>query len=299
MEKNSLGRTFTAIGVSAVMAAGSLFAVTAPANAATAKPIFVSFEADDLNAAAIAAGAFEGATAVLDNVPAGGNASGKGLKFTKAGKPWSGFTVIKDTNGTNKFGSTAFPVITTNFYNSSAAAVPVMLKLENGPSNARKYVMAAPGWSTLTFDMSSGASGWDGTKEYTDVVFFPNFADGDLGAPAAQANTGQLYWFDNIAFNGATTPAIPEQPVVKVAQTIGVTIKTVMAGKLAALPAKTNKSLVVKWVSRTKTICVIAGTPAAPKVKALKAGTCKLTGTNAGNSTKKPVTTYRSILVKK
>lgn len=281
-------------------------ATEAPAPRVAASLLLTFEDNDDIGALATGTaegdgvGTFEGAPGnEIATAPAGGN-GGNALQFTKAadGNPWSGFTVVSDSAGTNKFGSSDSPIITTNFHNSSSASIPVMIKVEGGGGAARKYVMAVPGWSTLSFDMSSGSIGWSGSAEYTKVSFFPNFADGDLNAPAAQANTGQIYFFDNIAFNGATTPAIPVV-VVKTAQTIGTTAATMKAKKMLSLRAKTSANLTIKWTSRTKSICVIAGTSSAPKVKSLKVGTCKITGTNAGNSTKRAVTTYRNILVKK
>ena len=260
---------------------------TTPPEPKTAPSTVVTFESDD-ETGYIQAG-FEGAVSDLSSVPTGGN-GGVGLKITRTGgQVYAGVTVLNVSAGTTKITSADNKVITMNFH--TVASVPVMVQVKLGVNIIEKTVVAPAGWSKLTFDFGSELSSgtYADDVEYGLLTLFPNF--GTLGA-------GEIVYVDNIAFNGGSTPAIPVV-VVKTAQTIGTTAATMKVGKMLALRAKTSANLTIKWTSKTKAICVMAGTSAAPKVKSLKVGTCKITGTNAGNSTKRAVTVNRNILVKK
>ena len=80
----------------------------------------------------------------------------------------------------------------------------------------------------------------------------------------------------------------------KTAQTIGAVASSVKVGATLTLPAKTSKALSITWTSSTKSICTIS----AGKVKGIKKGTCKISGTNAGNADYLAVTAAKTISVK-
>ena len=97
------------------------------------------------------------------------------------------------------------------------------------------------------------------------------------------------------ALNGITKITWTEPVIVKVAQTIGSVATSVKVGATITLPAKTSKTLVIKWTTSTPKVCsIIAG-----KVKGLKVGVCKISGINTGNTTTKAVTKAVTIAVKK
>jgi hypothetical protein len=250
----------------------------------TATPTLVTFEQND-NTGFLETG-FEGASAELAAVPAGGN-GGTGLKIVRnGGQVYAGVAVLDAFNGTVKYTSSANKIVTMNFH--STKAVPVMLQLKVGTDIVEQKVNAPAGWSVLSFDFGatlfSGVYGND--KEYIQVFLFPHF--GTVGA-------GEIFFVDNIAFNGATTPSIPVAPPVKTSQTIAKSIATLRVGKMATLPLKTNKKLAVRWVSKTPAICSVTS----GKVKGKKVGVCKVVGTNAGNASFKAVTAARSIKITK
>jgi hypothetical protein len=82
-------------------------------------------------------------------------------------------------------------------------------------------------------------------------------------------------------------------PVVKVAQQVASVKTTMKNGSSLTLPAKSLSNIAIKWVSTTATICKVSGT----KVTAKKKGTCSVTGTNAGNATKKALSVTKKIKV--
>lgn len=197
----------------------------------------LTFEASDtLGALAVgdasaekAAGGFEGLSTSIADAPAGGN-GGKVLKMVKnnGAKTYAGVNLVKFvadtrvTNGTNK-------VVTMNYYSAKANST-VRLEVRPYPAAVGVNVTATKvGWQTLTFDFTS-AAGWSADTEFGDLTLFPDF-------DVAGANT--TYYVDNVAFNGATTPAIPTvapavKPAVRVAATVAGTAKvgkTLTAGK--------------------------------------------------------------------
>ena len=171
-------------------------------------------------------GGFEGAVTTIDNAPAGGN-GGKALKIVKGvGAPtYAGVNIIRFgadkrvTNGTHK-------TITFNYYSPKATS-NVRVELRAFPNALGKTVAAPLGWSKITVDFTDVA-GWTGTEEFVSVILFPDF---DV------AGAGGIFYVDNLAFNGATTPAIPVpavKPAVKTAASISGTAKsakTLTAGK--------------------------------------------------------------------
>ena len=185
--------------------------------AASATPLFLSFEDDDALGAEVAKPSspghllgswYDGATTSISDTPPAPH-EGQVLSFLKAGSAyaWSGFTAF-DGGSTSVFTDTAHPAITMDYYSSSVTDTPVELKLEvvgNPSKSAYKVVKASPGWNSLTFDMSSGAKNWFGTTAYNRLALIPNFGgDQPLGGVSAAANNGQKYYIDNISVNGGT-----------------------------------------------------------------------------------------------
>jgi hypothetical protein len=196
------------------LATGSLLATgIAPAHAADATPLFISFESNDpLKAlAASAQGPFGGAGA---EVKAGVNlADGDALFFTKNGEPWAGVNVLLTPSTPYIYTSEANKIISFDYWSPDSVPSPVMLKLE-GAGAALKSVEAQPGLNSFSVDMSTG-TGWNAAGNYTKFIIFPNFGADDptyTGAPKV-ANTGQVYEIDNISINGGT-PADVYVPVV-------------------------------------------------------------------------------------
>ena len=196
-------------------------------------------------------GGFEGAVTTIDNAPAGGN-GGKALKIVKGvGAPtYAGVNVIRFgadkrvTNGTHK-------TITFNYYSPKATS-SVRVELRAFPNALGKTVAAPQGWSKITVDFTD-VVGWTGTEEFVSVILFPDF---DV------AGAGGIFYVDNLAFNGATTPAIPVpavKPSVKTAATVAGTAKsakTLTAGK-GSWNGTATIAYTYKWyrcsVSSTKT----------------------------------------------
>lgn len=196
-------------------------------------------------------GGFEGAVTTIDNAPALGN-GGKALKIVKGvGAPtYAGVNIIRFgadkrvTNGTYKS-------ITFNYYSPKTTS-NVRVELRAFPNALGKTVAAPKGWSKITVDFTDVA-GWTGTEEFVSVILFADF---DV------AGAGHAFYVDNLAFNGASTPAIPlpkVKPTVKTAATVSGTskvAKTLTAGK-GSWTGTATITYTYKWyrcsVSSTKT----------------------------------------------
>ena len=166
--------------------------------------------------------------------------------------------------------------------------------------NANVRVTTDDGGALTSPDSSTGTPdiyGFTTVDDSTD-------ANGNITVTASAANTGsQIVTVSYTpttgdaslkALNGSTKITWASAPV-KVAQTIGAVAASVKLKTSITLPAKTSKALTIKWTTTTPKFCSIS----AGKVKGLKIGTCKVTGTNAGNGTTKAVTKTFSISVKK
>ena len=209
--RKGLGRAAVALVTTALLATG-----IAPAQAADATPVFLSFEDND-NGKAVAIGGqgtFSGATATVDTTT---NLTGKALKFTKAGDPWSGVNLFLADTTPYRFTAEGKSVITMDYWSNDTVSSCVMMKLTAADNSfAAKALQTEPGMNTLSFDMSTGR-GWDAAKEFKIVTLFPNFCADDntyTGVPKID-NTGQVYEIDNISFNGGTIDniiAVPPTP---------------------------------------------------------------------------------------
>jgi hypothetical protein len=197
-------------------------AITVP-RAATST--LLTFETGDLLGAKVEGaptgqkpeGGFEGAATSITAAPAGGN-GGNALKITKnvGAQVYAGATFIKFgtdkrvTNGTYKS-------VTFNYYSPKDNS-PVNVELRPYPNALGKIVNAPLGWSTITVDFTDVA-GWTSTEEFTLLSIFPDF-----NQPAG--DVAQSYYVDNLAFNGAVTPEIPAEPVVRAAPSTLLTFET-------------------------------------------------------------------------
>jgi hypothetical protein len=84
----------------------------------------------------------------------------------------------------------------------------------------------------------------------------------------------------------------------KAAQTIGAVKSPLTKGKILVLPAKTSKSLAIKWSTSTKTICKVTTAGGVTKLTGLKKGSCKVTGTNSGSASVSAVTKTVTVAIK-
>ena len=201
--RKGAGRAAALLAATALLTTG-----VAPAYAADATPLYLSFEDGDTLGAAAATQAFEGAAA---EIAVTSNLTGKALKFTKSGQPWGGVNAILSPAVSAKLAGETLHTITFDYWSNDAAASPVMVALETsvpswqgGPKTV-KALEAQPGLNQLSFDMSTG-TGWNAATEWATLVIFPNFGADDSGYSGAGAApvTGQFYEIDNISVNGGT-----------------------------------------------------------------------------------------------
>ena len=194
--------------VALLLATGSLLATgISPAHAADATPLFLSFEANDpLKSDSVTASFGDPGVAIA----ASANLTGDALIFTKTGTAWSGTNIILPSSTTKRFADAANTIITLDYFSNDAGPSPVQLRLE-GPNGGQvtKVVEAAPGKSTLSFDMSTG-QGWNAAIEYNALIIYPNFSGNDSGYTGSNPvdNTGQIYEIDNISIAGGTVADI-------------------------------------------------------------------------------------------
>jgi hypothetical protein len=225
--RKGAGRAAALLAATALLTTG-----VAPANAADATPVFLSFEADDAGKATAVGpdGTFSGASALA---AASTNLTGDSLKFTKAGDPWSGVNIFLPATPGYRYTNAANPVITMDYWSNDTVSSCVMMKLTRSSDEAftAKALQTEPGLNTLSFDMTTGR-GYDAAVEYNLVTLFPNFCANDdtyTGAGAI-ANTGQVYEIDNVSINGGTIADIivggGEPPVGPVATSTSLTFET-------------------------------------------------------------------------
>lgn len=225
--RKGAGRAAALLAATALLTTG-----VAPAYAADATPVFLSFEADDAGKATAVGpdGTFSGASALA---AASTNLTGDSLKFTKAGDPWSGVNLFLETSPGYRYTNAANPVITMDYWSNDTEASCVMMKLTRKSDQAftAKALATAPGLNTLSFDMTTGR-GYDAAVEYNLVTLFPNFCadDNTYTGAGAIANTGQVYEIDNVSINGGTIADIlvggGEPPVGPVATSTSLTFET-------------------------------------------------------------------------
>ncbi len=210
--------------------------ISTPPPARDATSTLLTFEtADTLGAGAAglagvgdSTGSWEGAVSSIETAPAGGN-GGKALKILKhqvpeanrtewwtgSIHPYAGVTLLDSTATTVRYSNAGNKLLTMNFYSPNTASTPVQVKLD---PNVFVCANAPQGWSTLTFDLSTSTN-WSATTDYKVVSVMPNWKK-DCDSTYDPFGAGSIidndtaYYIDNVALNGATTPAIPTTPTV-------------------------------------------------------------------------------------
>lgn len=166
---------------------------------------------------------FGGDASSIVTDPAAGAANGNVVKIVRGapGTPSQTYagTTLTDTIGGVQVGfSSKVPFtasgtqMSIDFY-SPAAGVHVRLKAEDHTNQqvsveTEAVTTKANAWETLTFEFksqSAGTAALDLTKSYDKVTVFPNFNTADSGA---------IYYFDNVKFVNATTVAHPTAQMV-------------------------------------------------------------------------------------
>ena len=193
---------------------------------AAATPTLLTYEAGDTLGALGAAeanpghpvGIFAGGSAVIQNAPQGvGGAGNHVLALTKTGAAWTGYNSIVDVDGSLRITNAEFPKVTFN-YLSPKGNSPVGIQLFIGETKEVEMIQNADlGANTLTFDFSKSSNwtfgSWSASKIYTKLVIFPDFL-------VAVSTPADVYYFDNVAINGAVTPGISVKPANVVATKI-------------------------------------------------------------------------------
>jgi hypothetical protein len=190
---------------------------------ASANSNLLTFEANDTLGAGVVGdsaaptklqGSFSGTVTTIEDAPAGGN-GGKALKIVKNGEPYAGVNVLAFEAATVRVTNAAHTAVTFNYYSPKADS-PVRIELRGHPNALGKTVIAPLGWSMITVDFAD-VPGWTSTEEFVKVILFPDFE---------VAAAGDVFFIDNIAFNGATTPAIPVVSVPREATSTLLTFET-------------------------------------------------------------------------
>ncbi|MEZ4404173.1 MAG: DUF5010 C-terminal domain-containing protein [Kofleriaceae bacterium] len=182
----------------------------------------VTFDAANVNYGLLGFGGAEDSTIVAD--PAGGaNQVARVLKSDTA-ELWAGTTLTAD--GTLGFASripfaAGATTMTVRVY-SPSAGIPVRLKVEDHTNagvsvETEAMTTAVNTWETLTFDFANQATGTAAlnlASNYDKASIFFNF--GTTGAMAG----AHTYYFDDVAFGGATTLQQMNLPVTFDAATV-------------------------------------------------------------------------------
>ncbi|MFM2024884.1 MAG: hypothetical protein RLZZ56_897 [Actinomycetota bacterium] len=140
--------------------------------------------------------------------------TGKALEFNKVGgDAWTGLNLVAAPAG-EVITSSLYKTIKFDYYSPISTLTPVSIKLIASDNSAvRAAFKAKKGWQTFSIDMStlSGANGvWSADKNYTQLAFFPYWADADI-LPAGVTNPvtpmlSKKFYIDNVAFNGFALP---------------------------------------------------------------------------------------------
>ena len=226
-------------------------------------------------------GPFGGATAGIAEAPAGG-LGGSALAFTKTGEPWAGLNTLVSADGAVRYTNSDNTRVTFNYYSPKANS-PVALQLFNGETMAVEMIQnAAQGWNNISFDLSTAPS-WSSLVKYNKLVLFPDFQV----APA-----GEVYYFDNIAVNGAETPQITIVPVdptpvvvkpaVKTAATVSTTTPKVGVTLKATKGTWTGSTMTHKY---TWYRCTVIGKTSS-KAKPTSAAKCSVIAGKTASSLK-------------
>ena len=226
-------------------------------------------------------GPFGGATAGIAEAPAGG-LGGSALAFTKTGEPWAGLNTLVSADGAVRYTNSDNTRVTFNYYSPKANS-PVALQLFNGETMAVEMIQnAAQGWNNMSFDLATAPS-WSSLVKYNKLVLFPDFQV----APA-----GEVYYFDNIAVNGAETPQITIVPVdptpvvvkpaVKTAATVSTTTPKVGVTLKATKGTWTGSTMTHKY---TWYRCTVIGKTSS-KAKPTSAAKCSVIAGKTASSLK-------------
>jgi hypothetical protein len=153
--------------------------------------VLASMESNDTSG--ITPVGFGGTTGEITTAPEGGSyGNQKALKIVKGWETWAGITVLENFCFNYGVGGSA----TANVY-APAAGLPMMLKLEgpntgwDGDDVERTATTWRAGWQQLKWDLT-GVTG-----NHSKVALFPNFN---------VADNGRVFFLDDLAFNGATSP---------------------------------------------------------------------------------------------
>ena len=168
----------------------------------------LTYEVNDAMGATVLTdgGFFGGAAVAITDAPAGGQ-GGKALAYTKAGEPWAGINLLRNPSATLKFTDATHKQVSMNFYSPKNIDVPVVLELN--PGAIQVQVTAKKGWQKLVFDFSTKDT-WSADVDYTTVAFFADFQ-------VAPSSPADVYYVDNVSFNGAVAPTIVQNPSVTAA----------------------------------------------------------------------------------
>lgn len=171
----------------------------------TADSTTLTYETGDAFGATVLTdgGFFGGSSVAITDAPAGG-AGGKALAYTKAGEPWAGINLLRNPSSTLKFTDATHKQVSLNFYSPKAGNVPVVLELN--PGAIQVQVTAHQGWQKLVFDYATKDT-WSANVDYTTVAFFADFQ-------VAPSSPADVYYVDNVSFNGASAPEIAANPTV-------------------------------------------------------------------------------------
>lgn len=191
----------------------NLTPISAQAVAPNHTPYIASFETTDATAHSTAAGTYCETTPEISTTPptGGSSSSTKAGKVTTLNRYWgcAGYPlwtfIDLGANAANEsLASASNQTVTMNFY--SITATNVMLQLTSADGSVTKdssiVTTTRSGWQSITLTFS----GLSDSIAYTKATIFPRA--NNMGAGTFQ--DGLIYYIDDVAFNGATTPAVTQ-----------------------------------------------------------------------------------------
>ena len=193
--------------------------IAAAVSGPTSPSTLLTFETGDTGAAAMGSNDFGGAVSSISSTPPAGGSTGSAksaqIALHTGDASWTGALIATLPAG-QSFTSASHHVVTMNVY-SPVAGADIHLKLQADSSNTSAYstemnasTKTVVGWQTMTFDFANVNTNvyaaWSSSRTYGAVYIFPDFTGNESTAVSKTAN--ETFYFDDIAFNGATTPAV-------------------------------------------------------------------------------------------